>query len=208
MQTLMPETGPSKSLVEKARQGDRAAFEALAAAMRGQLESYLRGRIRSHLRHQLDVEDLVQETFARALESMDRFEGSDDGAFAGWITGIGKKVLLKAIEKSGRARPLKLERDPIAAAPSPSQALRRDERLEHLERCLGALSADHQEVVRLARLDGLPLEEVARRMGRSPAAAKKLLWRALKDLKQTFGDTESLHLPPRPLGPEGRPHGD
>jgi RNA polymerase sigma factor (sigma-70 family) len=86
--------------------------------------------------------------------------------------------------------------------------MRRNERFEQLERCMRTLSTDHQEVVRLARIDGLPIREVARRMNRSPEAAKKLLWRALKELRKTFRDTESLHLPPRTLKPPGDTSGD
>jgi RNA polymerase sigma-70 factor (ECF subfamily) len=186
MQTLMTEADPTTSLVKKAKHGGRAAFDALTIALRERLESFLRSRIRSHLRHQLDVEDLVQETFTRAFQAMDRFQGNDGYSFDGWVTGIGKKVLLQAIEKSRRWQPLKLERDSTADAPSPSKALRREERFEQLENSLRALSADHQKVIRLARIDGLPIEEVARCMNRSPDAVKKLLWRALKELKKTW----------------------
>jgi len=208
MQTTMTEANPTTSLVKKAKRGDRAAFDALTSALRVRLEPFLRSRIRAHLRHQLDVEDLVQETFTRAFQSMDRFQGNDGDSFDGWVTGIGKKVLLKAIEKGGRWQPLKLERESTTDAPSPSKAMRREERFQQLEKSMRALSADHQEVVRLARIDGLSIEEVASRMNRSPDAVKKLLWRALKELKKTFGDTESLHLPPRHLKPRGGRSGD
>jgi hypothetical protein len=36
-------------------------------------------------------------------------------------------------------------------------------------------------------------------MGRSPDAVTHLLLRALDKLRESFGDTESLHLPPRSL---------
>ena len=208
MQPFMTAIDPTTVLVKKVQSGDRQAFDALASALRERLESYLRARIRAHVRHKIDVQDLVQETFARAFECVERFQGEDLDAFAGWITGIGRNVFLKAMEKDGRRQPLKLVREPEMDAPSPSKAMRRKERLEHLERSLRGLSPDYQEVVRLARIDGLPLEEVARRMHRSPAAAKKLLWRALKELKDAFGDTESLHLPPRPGYPGGGNRGD
>jgi hypothetical protein len=43
-------------------------------------------------------------------------------------------------------------------------------------------------------------------MKRSPNAVKKLLARALAELKQGFGDTESLHLPERRLNVKGLDH--
>ena len=53
--------------------------------------------------------------------------------------------------------------------------------------------------IRLARLEGLPVKEVARRMHRSEKATSVLLVRAQLKLKTIFGDTESLHLPQRSL---------
>ena len=47
--------------------------------------------------------------------------------------------------------------------------------------------------------------QAAEEMGRSSEAVKRLLYRALKNLKTAFGDTESLHLPGRSLrGSEGQ----
>ncbi len=62
---------------------------------------------------------------------------------------------------------------------------------------------DHREVIQLARIEKLPFREIAARMHRSPGAVKLLLLRALRELKQRFGETESLHLPDRSLKCEG-----
>ena len=48
---------------------------------------------------------------------------------------------------------------------------------------------------KLARIEGLRIAEIAERMGRSRNAVAHLLSRALAKLKDTFGDTESFHLP-------------
>ena len=52
-------------------------------------------------------------------------------------------------------------------------------------------------MITMARIDGLPIKEIARRWNRTPDAVAHLLFRALRKLKESFGDTESLHLPPR-----------
>ena len=72
-----------------------------------------------------------------------------------------------------------------------------------LQAAMERLSADHRQVIRLARIEKLPFKEIASRMKRSPGAVKLLLVRALRELKRGFGDTESLHLPDRKLGSEG-----
>ena len=57
-----------------------------------------------------------------------------------------------------------------------------------------ALSPDYRTVLRFARMDGLPIKEIAKQMGRSESAVHNLLLRATKQLRQSFGDTESLNL--------------
>ena len=48
---------------------------------------------------------------------------------------------------------------------------------------LARLPADHREVIILRTLEGLPHEEVARRMGRTPGAVRMLWVRALAGLR-------------------------
>ena len=83
--------------------------------------------------------------------------------------------------------------------------MRRDERFERLESALNCLTKDHREVIIFARIQGLPIKEIAERMSRSPDAVSMLLLRALRELKSYFGSTESFHLPQRSL--EGVYHG-
>ena len=47
----------------------------------------------------------------------------------------------------------------------------------------------------LARIQGLQVKEIAKRMNRSPDAISQLIRRALMRLRETLGDTESLGLP-------------
>jgi len=75
--------------------------------------------------------------------------------------------------------------------------------MERLERALGRLSPDHAEVVRLVKIEGLRIRDVAERMGRSETAVKNLLLRALGSLREAFGETGSLHLPARTLRIDG-----
>ena len=45
----------------------------------------------------------------------------------------------------------------------------------------------------------MPTSEIAERFGMKSPAVCMLRSRALKKLRQAFGETESLHLPDRPL---------
>jgi RNA polymerase sigma-70 factor, ECF subfamily len=208
MKRLMAEPDRIMPLLEKAKAGDRPAFDQIAEAFRGRLESFIRSRVRAQYRPRLGMDEIAQETFARAFESLDRFQGDDEDDFFGWLAGIAKNVVLKAIEKLQRNQALAIDRDFLASDISPSKDLRRNERFDRLQEAIRGLTGDYKEVVFLSRIEGLPLEKVAARMNRSPDAVKKLLWRALKQLKKAFGDTESLNLPDRSLLPEGGGHAD
>ncbi len=205
MQAVMAEPQPIVALVQRAQRGDREAFDALVARCGARLEAFIGRRIRPALRGRLDLSALAGDTFARAFESLGTFRGSDDDAWHGWLAGIAKKVVLKEIDLLKRSRTANVEPEIAVAPVSPSRALRREERLDRLSGALAALSTDHRDVIRLCRIDGRSVRETARRMGRSPDAVKMLLWRALRELKARFGDTESLHLPDRPIEPEGGP---
>jgi RNA polymerase sigma-70 factor (ECF subfamily) len=87
--------------------------------------------------------------------------------------------------------------DPGGEEASGGTSLRRDERFDRLQAALDELDPDSRKVIVLARIEGLPIKEVAKRMGRSPNATSILLYRAAIKLKERFGDTESLSLPLR-----------
>lgn len=185
------------ALVKKAQGGDRAAFEKLFSEHREPLERFVHHRLGPRLRSQTEAEDVLQETFLRACQSIQRFRWRNEGSFGRWLCSIAEHVILKLANREERRRKLYLE---LAAAPAredatPSRALRRDERLERLQAALGGLSPDHREVIMLARIEGLRIKEIAKKMERSPNAVLLLLSRALKKLRDSFGDTESFHLP-------------
>jgi RNA polymerase sigma-70 factor (ECF subfamily) len=121
------------------------------------------------------------------------------------MCGIAENLIHHEVRRAARHPARELEGDVSAEAASPSLAMRREERFDRLQSALETLRPDHREVVLLVRVEGLSFEEVGRRMGRSPDAVKQLLWRALKKLKSSFGDTESIHLPDRSLMEDRRP---
>ena len=85
---------------------------------------------------------------------------------------------------------------------SPSKHVRRSERFERLQEAIRRLSPDHRRVILLVRIEGLTIREVAERMERSVSSVKNLLLRAMRAMRETLPDTESLTLPPRRLESE------
>jgi RNA polymerase sigma-70 factor (ECF subfamily) len=197
-----------RELAARAAAGDRAAFEVLVADCRDALEAFIRGRL-GKLKGAVSADDVLQETFLRALRSMGRFEYREKGAVLRWLRGIAVNVIREIASRHRPEPPIALEDlEAPAAHVSPSRRLQREERLSRLEAALKTLSPDHRRVLELVRLDGLSITDAARRMRRTPNATSNLLLRALRKLRERFGDTESLGLPPGPIRPAGEHPGE
>ena len=200
---VMAERKNVQDLVERARDGDRDAFDGLVAPDRRRLLARIGLQLGPRLREKVDGEDVLQEVLLRAFESINRFDGGDDGSFGRWLDGIARNVIRNLARRSGWKRELKMTAEPLADDESPSRRHRRQERFERLSKSVESLSSDYRTVIRLARIEGLKISEVAGRMNRSPSAVRNLLLRAIRELKKSFGETESLSLPDRRLGDEG-----
>lgn len=194
MYLTMPNDTREQQLVEKARSGDDRAFEELCLGLRERLLATIRSRLGPTIRQGLDAEDVLQASFVRALHSIQRFEWRGDGSFRRWLESIAGHAALDAVRHHGRRATLRIDRELKGDGASPSKGLRRRERLDRLEGSMKALAPDYRTVLRLSRMDGLSIKEIANQMGRSESAVKNLLLRATKALRQSFGDTESLNL--------------
>lgn len=202
MQAYMEAEDSIKRLVGKAQGGDRAAFGQLFDAHRQRLLERIQARMGRKLKQEHDPEDLAQETFLRAFETIGRFRLKGTDSFFHWLATIAEHLILNASQKR---RPGPLTVEPRGSGVSPGTALRRKERFDRLEAALGALTPEQKKVVLLARIDGLSFEKIAAQTGKSQVAVRQLLARALKRLKKSMSPTRSLHLPDRSLSEED-PH--
>ena len=192
----MAEAAGERELIARAKAGDRRAFEALDLANRDQLATRLAPRLGEGVRSECSLEDVLQEIFLRALGLIARFEWRGEGSVLRWLLQIGEHLILNASQKALRA-PLKLEVEPRASGVSPSHSVRRDERFQKLEKALEGLTPAERDAVLAVRIDGLSVDQAAKKLGKSPEAVKKAVTRALSRLRERLDDTESLHLPPR-----------
>jgi RNA polymerase sigma-70 factor, ECF subfamily len=212
----MPQNGDDLDLIKRARSGDRDAFDRLVREHEGPLRALISARLGNGLRARTEVEDMVQETLLRAFRTMGQFEGETAAVFRGWLAGIASNAVAGTgrkltTQKADYRREVPLPGDsstlgggsPAIASPvtSPSGHLRREERIERLLASIERLSPDHRQVILLTRIEGLPVKEVATRMGRSERAVSMLLLRAMLALREVFGDTDSVTLPRRDYEP-------
>ncbi len=83
---------------------------------------------------------------------------------------------------------------PDSGLATPEESVEMSEIKESVESALRMLPEPQREVLLLARLEGISHEEVAEITGRSPAAVKQLLYRALGNLRRQLHDIEENGL--------------
>ena len=199
---------PIQALIDRAREGDKNAFQELVERYEERLRRLVRSRLGSGLEGKIDVADVVQDAFLRALQALPHFEWQGEDSFLRWLSRIATNSLRETARREKRRVIVPLQDNVQTEGLTHSRAKRREERFDRLQDALDALSPEHRQVILLARVDRLPMKEVARRIGRTTTATSQLLWRAMQKLKDCFGDTESLHLPDRRLRDRGGDHGE
>jgi RNA polymerase sigma-70 factor (ECF subfamily) len=194
-------------LLQAARTGDRQALGQLLELYRNYLRLLARLQVGRRLRGKADPSDLVQEAFLAAQRTFPQFRGTTERELVDWLRQILASKLVDLVRRYLRAgrRDVRLERqlaDDLdgssqaleEALPSPNsspseKALRR-ERAVLLADAIKCLPADYEEVIILRHLEGLPLADVAARMGRSVESVKKLWVRGIARLRETLAGQE------------------
>jgi RNA polymerase sigma-70 factor (ECF subfamily) len=142
------------------------------------------------LLHKLDLDDLVQEACAEAVRQLPTYSYQGRDSFFRWLAAIAvhrlnnlRRVLTADKRSSKHERPID-EAEPQVNAPGPRTLAAASEGTARLDAAFADLAEADREVILLARVEGLSLEEVARRIGRTRNAAALLLSRALRKLKR------------------------
>ena len=186
-----------QQLVDRARGGDKEAFDELVGLLRDRLSVSVRSWAKFQVGPRVDAEEVVQETFVQAFSSIGSFEWRDDDSFFRWLCGIAKRVLVRLFQDSQRGKADGAVDGSPSSGPSQSKIQRRHERFDRLEAALKELSPEYRKVLLLSGVEGLTAPQIAERMNRSPNAVRHLIVRALRELREKFGDTASFNLPDR-----------
>jgi RNA polymerase sigma factor (sigma-70 family) len=182
----MTQPESTAQLLERAREGDQAALDALFSRYVGPLNRWARGRLPGWARSLSDTQDLVQDVLLQTFKKLETFEPRGEGALAAYL----RQALLNRLRDEMRRvkrRPPQTTLDTRTEdqAPSPLEAAVGREGIDRYEKALAALAADDREAV-IARLElGYTYDEVARMLEKpSPDAARKAVERAIVRLVQ------------------------
>ena len=182
-----PNESDDEELVRRARKGDREAFGELV----GRYQRPLMAKALRYTRQLEDADDLVQETFLRAWDKLGSFR--DESRFGGWLFRILGNLAADRGRKSGREVG---GGDELAAA-QPSELRGPDERLLQQEvvarvhETLKTIPEGRKKEVFLMRfVEGLPIHEIADKLGVHSGTVKVHLFRLTRDLRARYRELE------------------
>lgn len=192
----------------RVRQRDPASLAEYGQRQSRALRAYIERRLGVALRRKVEPDDMLQETLAEALRALPTTELVDRDLF-GWLCQLAEQRIIDAHRRYFAAQKRDAGREvsfdpprgggetgeagflPLLAASltTPSQAFSRNVREQRLHEALAELPEDQREALRLRYVDNLPSKEIASRLGRTDAATRVLLTRALKRLEKTFHES-------------------
>jgi RNA polymerase sigma-70 factor (ECF subfamily) len=175
-------------------------------AYREYLHLLARLHLGARLRAKLDPSDMVQQALLKAHERREQFRGRTEAERGTWLRQILTTTLADAARRfgadrrnAGRERSLeaaveesssRLEAWLAADQSSPSQRAERQEQLLRLAQALAQLPPDQRTALEMKHLQGMPVADIAVRMGRGKRAVVGLLFRGLKELREQLEERE------------------
>ena len=168
--------GELAELAARARDGSAAAFESLAARVRGRVVAWAKA-----ITGDADeAEDVAQVVLLRLREHVAEFEGRS--AFTTWVYQIARNVALNR-RRNERRRAGLIERH-LVDLDVADVVVDEAERLRSIARdCLGALTGQQRDVFVAVDLEGRRVIDVAATLRLSPVAARGCLLRARRAIR-------------------------
>ena len=177
------------TLVNQARDGDNRAFAELVKRYEAKIF-----RLAQHItQNREDAEDVLQESFLKAYEHLDQFQGNSK--FYTWIVRIAVNQALMKLRRRKSDKSVSLDetidtgedtvtREIAAWDEDPEQRFSREELGEILNSTIEGLAPTYRSVFLLRDVDDLSTEETAEALGISVPAVKSRLLRARLQLRE------------------------
>jgi RNA polymerase sigma-70 factor, ECF subfamily len=177
------------ALVAQAREGGTGAFSELVRRYEGKIL-----RLAQHItQNREDAEDVLQETFLKAYEHLDQFQGNSK--FYTWIVRIAVNQALMKLRRRKTDKSVSLDdnidtgedtivREIAAWGEDPEQRFSREELGDILDSAIESLEPPYRSVFVLRDIEELSTEETAEALDLSVPAVKSRLLRARLQLRE------------------------
>ena len=174
---------PIPDLIQRARNGDVAAFGEIYDTHVDSVYRYLLYRVREPS----DAEDLTSEVFTRAFANIHRYRWQGK-SFLAWLYTIARNAVT---DRRRRDRPtVELDNAYGLAAEGPTAHDRAvlGEEVDALRGAVKHLTGEQQEVLVLRFIENMSSREVATILGKNEGAIRALQFRALGRLRKILRD--------------------
>lgn len=164
-----------RELLRQAQGGDKAALGMLWDGLTPKLFGYLV----NVLRDRSLAEDMLQNTWLRAIEALPKFQQRGVSVSA-WLFAIARNECRQYWRKANREVPFDSTVHDRAAEDAGSQ-----DKI-NVEKILGSLVEDDREIIRLRYIADMPVGEIAKVLGINYISARVRLHRALRRARATI----------------------
>jgi len=167
-------------------QKDLRAFMHLYDHYFPRIHAYVRYRVHNSQ----DAEDLIADTFFKAIRKLGSFKWRNEGSFAAWLFCIAHNLIVDYYRQR-EWTVLSLETSdsltkPTSQASLPEVVLTQQETFRQVRALIATLSPRRQEVITLKFFGGLRNHEIANILGLDERTVASHLSRGLRDLERRY----------------------
>jgi len=136
-----------------------------------------------------EADDVKQETFVRAFETLARFEGRC--SLQSWLYGICGNLCRDRLRKRKSRQETRLDESHIPSGAhngDPILSLLENEEITQIVAALESLSPEYRRLILLREIEQMSYDEIRRAMGCSMASVKLRLFRARRQWRRRYED--------------------
>jgi RNA polymerase sigma-70 factor (ECF subfamily) len=181
-------------VLERARQGDPAAFAVLWREHNPALLRYLRVTVKGA------ADDVASETWTSVASSITKFDG-DETAFRAWLFTVARRRAIDHFRSEARRPSIPMDPTVLGGAslpsndPGPAEATMGTLALESARELIAELPVAQRDAVMLRAIAGLDVAHVAAIMGKRPGTVRVLAHRGLRSLARRLSEEERAVTP-------------
>lgn len=179
-------------ILERARLGDRTAAMLLLERAVPAVRQWSRGRLPPIARAEANTEDVVQEAVLRVLPRISRFRHETVGGLQAYLRTVVMNRIRDLIRKSKRhGTPVVVDAEPLPGDdPSPLELAMRRQNVDRFLAALQRLAPSERQLI-IWRIElGWSVDEIAARQGKTKAAARMAIRRAIERLDAALGSSK------------------
>lgn len=180
--TARPIDATDAELIAQWQRGDQRAAAALVERHAQPL-----ARFAASLGERDGVDELVQDTFVRAFQSLDTFRA--DSSLRTWLFTICKRLVLDRKRSERRRRDgVELDEGHAVVGYDALDGLVAEETAQRVQEAVGRLTPLQREVFTLRVTEGMPYNEIARLVESTEGACRVHYHNAMKQIKEHLSD--------------------